>query len=135
MSKNPWMNKTSDVFGSHQKTDIDSHLALIRRKIQERCSTTTELIQTIRRNKISDSIHVTPNEFRFTLIKFGIIFDQVRQVLGFYLSLPCIYPVLTCLNLYCIYPSLSSHWSIKSSMCSTLTRAAPWTSTNSLCGS
>ena len=72
MSKNPWMNKTSDVFGSHQKTDIDSHLALIRRKIQERCSTTNELIQTIRRSKISDSIHVTPNEFRFTLINSDI---------------------------------------------------------------
>jgi Ca2+-binding EF-hand superfamily protein len=35
-----------------------------------------ELITQIRRNKIGDSGHVTPNEFRFTLIKFGIIFPQ-----------------------------------------------------------
>lgn len=71
-----WMTRTSDVLGSHVKTDLDSYLTLIRRKIHEKCATTVELIQQIRRNKVSDSAHVTPNEFRFTLIKFGIILDQ-----------------------------------------------------------
>ena len=66
-----WMTRTSDVLGSHVKTDLDSYLTLIRRKIHEKCATTVELIQQIRRNKVSDSAHVTPNEFRFTLIKFG----------------------------------------------------------------
>ena len=71
-----WFSRTSDVHGSHLKTDLDSYLALIRRKIQEKCATTMELITQIRRNKIGESGHVTPNEFRFTLIKFGIIFPQ-----------------------------------------------------------
>lgn len=71
-----WMSRTSDVLGSHLKTDLDSYLALIRRKIQEKCATTMELITQIRRNKIGDSGHVTPKEFRFTLIKFGIILPQ-----------------------------------------------------------
>mmetsp|Transcript_6973 Transcript_6973/g.11634 ORF Transcript_6973/g.11634 Transcript_6973/m.11634 type:complete len:796 (-) Transcript_6973:352-2739(-) len=71
-----WMSRTSDIHGSHLKTDLDSYLALIRRKIQEKCSTTMELITQIRRNKIGESGHVTPNEFRFTLIKFGIILPQ-----------------------------------------------------------
>jgi Ca2+-binding EF-hand superfamily protein len=71
-----WMTRTSDVHGSHLKTDMDSYLALIRRKIQEKCATTMELITQIRRNKIGESGHVTPNEFRFTLIKFGIILPQ-----------------------------------------------------------
>jgi len=71
-----WMSRTSDVHGSHLKTDLDSYLTLIRRKIQEKCATTMELITQIRRNKIGESGHVTPNEFRFTLIKFGIIFPQ-----------------------------------------------------------
>lgn len=71
-----WFSRTSDIHGSHLKTDLDSYLALIRRKIQEKCSTTVELITQIRRNKIGDSGHVTPNEFRFTLIKFGVILPQ-----------------------------------------------------------
>ncbi len=71
-----WMSRTSDVFGSHLKTDLDSYLTLIRRKIQEKCATTMELITQIRRFKIGESGHVTPNEFRFTLIKFGIILPQ-----------------------------------------------------------
>lgn len=71
-----WLSRTSDVFGSHLKTDIDSYLTLIRRKIQEKCATTMELITQIRRFKIGESGHVTPNEFRFTLIKFGIILSQ-----------------------------------------------------------
>lgn len=58
------------------KSDLESYLSLIRRRIQERCSTTNELIQQIRRNKISEASAVTPGEFRFTLIKFGIILDQ-----------------------------------------------------------
>jgi hypothetical protein len=35
-----WMSKTSDIVGSHLKTDLDSYLTLIRRKIQEKCETT-----------------------------------------------------------------------------------------------
>ena len=71
-----WMSRTSDVLGSHMKTDLESYLTLIRRKIQEKVSTTAELITQIRRFKIGESGHVTPNEFRFTLIKFGIILPQ-----------------------------------------------------------
>jgi Ca2+-binding EF-hand superfamily protein len=71
-----WMERTSDVVGSYMRDDLESYLALIRRKIQEKCSTTAELINQIRRNKIGDSVHVTPNEFRFTLIKFGVILSQ-----------------------------------------------------------
>lgn len=71
-----WMSRTSDVLGSHLKTDLESYLTLIRRKIQEKCATTVELMTTIRRFKIGESGHVTPNEFRFTLIKFGIILPQ-----------------------------------------------------------
>lgn len=73
-----WMSRTSDVLGSHIKTDLDSYLTLIRRKVQEKCSTTVELMSTIRRFKTNDVGHVTPNEFRYTLIKFGIILPQVR---------------------------------------------------------
>lgn len=71
-----WMTRTSDVLGSHHQTDLDSYLTLIRRKIQEKCATTQELIYQIRRTKIGDGGHVTPNEFRFTLIKFGVILPQ-----------------------------------------------------------
>ena len=71
-----WMSRTSDVLGSHMRTDLESYLTLIRRKIQEKCSTTAELITQIRRFKVGESGHVTPNEFRFTLIKFGIILPQ-----------------------------------------------------------
>ena len=66
-----WMTRTSDVLGSHHQTDLDSYLTLIRRKIQEKCATTQELIYQIRRTKIGDGGHVTPNEFRFTLIAFS----------------------------------------------------------------
>lgn len=71
-----WMTRTSDVFGSHLNTDLEGYLTLIRRKIQEKCSSTQELIYHIRRTKIGDGAHVTPNEFRFTLIKFGVILPQ-----------------------------------------------------------
>lgn len=71
-----WMSRTSDVIGSHLKKDMDSYLTLIRRKIQEKCSTTQELINQIRKTKVGDGNFVTPNEFRFTLIKFGLIFPQ-----------------------------------------------------------
>lgn len=60
----PGFTRTSDIFGGHIRKDLDSYLALIRRKIQEKCATTQDLIQSIRRNKIGDSGHVTPNEFR-----------------------------------------------------------------------
>lgn len=68
--------RTSDIFGSHVRTDLEAYLSLIRRKIQAKCGTTQDLIQQIRRNKIGDSGHVTPNEFRYTLIKFGVILPQ-----------------------------------------------------------
>jgi Ca2+-binding EF-hand superfamily protein len=67
-----WMSRTSDVFGSHTNKSIDAYTTLIRRKVQERCRNTQELMSTIRRMKIGDSGHVTPNEFRLTLLKFGI---------------------------------------------------------------
>ncbi len=72
----PHYMRTSDQFGSHERKDLDSYLTLIRRKIQEKCATTQDLIQQIRRNKIGESGHVTPNEFRYTLIKFGVILPQ-----------------------------------------------------------
>ena len=55
-----WMSRTSDIVGSFTKTDIESYLTLIRRKIQEKVSTTQDLITHIRRNKVGDSGHVTP---------------------------------------------------------------------------
>lgn len=69
-------SRTSDIVGSHVKKDLDAYLSLIIRKIQEKVGTTQDLIQQIRRNKIGDSGHVTPNEFRYTLIKFGVILPQ-----------------------------------------------------------
>lgn len=67
-----WMTRTSDVLGSHLNTTTEGFTTLIRRKIQERCGTTQELMSTIRRLKSGESGHVTPNEFRLTLLKFGI---------------------------------------------------------------
>jgi len=69
-------SRTSDIVGAHFKKDLDAYLTLIRRKIQEKVGTTQDLIQQIRRNKIGDSGLVTPNEFRYTLIKFGVILPQ-----------------------------------------------------------
>ena len=71
-----WMSRTSDVLGSFNTTTADSSITLIRRKIQERCGSTQELMSTIRRLKSGESGHVTPNEFRLTLIKFGISIPQ-----------------------------------------------------------
>jgi Ca2+-binding EF-hand superfamily protein len=71
-----WMARTSDVLGSFTKTDIDSYLTLIRRKVQEKCVTVQDLIHTIRKNKVSPGNQVTPIEFRFTLIKCGVILPQ-----------------------------------------------------------
>ena len=71
-----WMSRTSDVLGSHIQSDLESYLTLIRRKIQEKCATTQDLIYHIRRNKVTDKFHVTPGEFRYTLIKFGVILPQ-----------------------------------------------------------
>ena len=47
-----WFERTSEGFGFHTRTDIDSYLRLIRQRIQEKCNTTNELIQMIRRNKV-----------------------------------------------------------------------------------
>ena len=70
------MSRTSDIHGQFTKTDIDSYLALIRRKVQEKCNTVQDLMMCIRMNKTNNSNHVTPNEFRYTLIKFGITLPQ-----------------------------------------------------------
>ena len=67
---------TGSVHGGFLRTDMESYLGTIRRMIQQKCATTQDLIQSIRRNKIGESGHVTPNEFRFTLIKFGVIMPQ-----------------------------------------------------------
>jgi len=77
-SKSPvkGFSRTSDIVGAHFKKDLDAYLTLIRRKIQEKVGTTQDLIQQIRRNKIGESGLVTPNEFRYTLIKFGVILPQ-----------------------------------------------------------
>lgn len=64
---------TSDSIGGHERHDLDSYLALVRRKVQEKFATTLELITHIRKNRNSAAGHVTPNEFRYTLIKFGVI--------------------------------------------------------------
>jgi len=71
-----WMSRTSDTLGDFTKTGIDSYLALIRRNIQQRCNTIQDLMQTIRINKTNNSKHVTPVEFRHTLIKFGVTLPQ-----------------------------------------------------------
>eukprot|EP01036_Dinobryon_divergens_P032163 gene32163-41698_t len=34
-----WMARTSDVYGSYEKTDLESYLTLLRRKVQEKCNT------------------------------------------------------------------------------------------------
>ena len=68
-----WMASTSDVIGSHVRTDLDSCLELVRRKVQSKASTTQELITHIRRNRSGETGFVTPNEFRFVLIKLGVI--------------------------------------------------------------
>ena len=71
-----FLNRTSDILGSFTKTDLDSYSDLIRRKVQERCATTQDLMSTIRRIKTGEAGYVTPNEFRFTLIKLGITLPQ-----------------------------------------------------------
>lgn len=71
-----WMSRTSDVLGAHVKTDLDSYLTLVRRKVQEKFSSKQDLINHIRRIRMTDKIHVTPSEFRFTLVKFGITLPQ-----------------------------------------------------------
>ncbi len=47
-----WFEKTSDAFGFHTRTDIDSYLRLIRQRIQAKCNTNNDLIQMLRRNKV-----------------------------------------------------------------------------------
>ena len=76
MTKPNFFVTTTSTHGGFMRTDMDSYLGLIRRMIQQKCATTQDLIQSIRRNKIGESGHVTPNEFRFTLIKFGVILPQ-----------------------------------------------------------
>jgi Ca2+-binding EF-hand superfamily protein len=71
-----WMSRTSDVVGSFHTSTPEACTALIRRKIQERCGNTQELMSAIRRLKTGNTGHVTPNEFRLTLLKFGIVVPQ-----------------------------------------------------------
>jgi hypothetical protein len=68
---------TSEVFGSFTKDDLESQLALIRRKVQEKCSSIQELMAQVRRTKVGEGNSVTPIEFRYTLAKFGIMMNQV----------------------------------------------------------
>jgi len=75
-SKPNFFVSTQSVHGNFMKSDMDTYLSTIRRMIQQKCKDTQELIQSIRRNRIGDGGHVTPNEFRFTLIKFGVILPQ-----------------------------------------------------------
>lgn len=79
-----WMARTSDAYGSYEKTDMESYLTLIRRKVQEKCNTYVELISIIRRLKRSESKVITPPEFRYILIKFGVILAQplVDRIFG-----------------------------------------------------
>ena len=65
-------NPESGICGSHTNMDLDSYLALTRRKVAEKYSTTLDLITHIRRNRFGESGYVTPNEFRYTLIKLGV---------------------------------------------------------------
>lgn len=71
-----WMSRTSDVLGSFHNMTAEANTNLIRRKIQERCGNTQELMAAIRRLKTGDTGHVTPTEFRLTMIKFGISIPQ-----------------------------------------------------------
>ena len=71
-----WFERTSDSFGYHTRTDVDSYLALVRRRVQEKCNTTNELIQMIRRNKCTAGTAITPTELRFVFLKFNVVLDQ-----------------------------------------------------------
>jgi hypothetical protein len=51
-----WRFPTSDVIGSHLRDDLDSYLALVRRKIQEKYGTTRDLI-------IGEVINAPQNRF------------------------------------------------------------------------
>ena len=69
---------TSEVFGSFTKSDLETHLSLIRRKVQEKCGSIQELMAQVRRTKVGEGNSVTPVEFRYTLAKFGIIMSQAE---------------------------------------------------------
>ena len=69
---------TSEVFGSFTKSDLESQLSLIRRKVQEKCGSIQELMAQVRRTKVGEGNSVTPIEFRYTLAKFGIIMNQTE---------------------------------------------------------
>lgn len=71
-----FFHRESDTWGSFTKSDIDSYLTLVRRKIQEKCTTTQDLMNQIRRVKLTNGSSVTPNEFRYCLVKFGCILPQ-----------------------------------------------------------
>lgn len=66
-----WMSTTSQDVGAYSKSDIETHNAEIRRILQEKCSNTQILLSYIRRytNNIK---FITPGEFKFIMLKFGI---------------------------------------------------------------
>jgi Ca2+-binding EF-hand superfamily protein len=74
------------VIGSFRNESADACTTLIRRKIQERCNTTQDLMSAIRRLKTGNTGYVTPNEFRLTLLKFGIIIPvhQLEQIFNLF---------------------------------------------------
>ena len=55
---------------------MNYYLSLIRTKIQQRCGSTRDLLHQIRCTKMGNENKVTPSEFRFILIKFGVILNQ-----------------------------------------------------------
>jgi Ca2+-binding EF-hand superfamily protein len=81
-----WMSRTSDVVGSFHNVTPEACTTLIRRKIQERCNTTQDLMSAIRRLKTGSTGHVTPNEFKLTLLKFGIMIPphQLEQIFNLF---------------------------------------------------
>jgi Ca2+-binding EF-hand superfamily protein len=69
-------SRTSDIFGSHFCQTIESKLDLIRRKIQERCTTTQELFSALRRIKPGDSRFISLPDFQNVLVKFGVFISK-----------------------------------------------------------
>ena len=71
-----YFGRTSDTIGLHSKTDVESILQNIVLKISDRCLGPVELQKFIRRYKVSDTKSITPQELRYLLCKFGIMYDQ-----------------------------------------------------------
>jgi len=81
MDRITWRGRTSDAIGNTYIPDpesgsIDESMEMIRMKIQEKCHSTQELHHHIRRLKIGENKNITPNVFRATLLKFGVVLPQ-----------------------------------------------------------